>query len=744
MDLIEQALKSNFGHTTFRPGQRQIVDMVLAGRDMLVLMPTGGGKSLTYQLPALLRPGLTVVISPLIALMQDQVERLEANGIPATFVNSSLAPAERARREQAAVRGDYKLLYVSPERLLGESFLALLNRVAAGPGIALFAVDEAHCVSEWGHDFRPEYRQLSRVRRHFPTVPMLALTATATERVRQDILTQLQLKEPYLHVASFNRPNLFYDVRAKHKHSYAELVSLLREIGGSAGNAPVIIYCQSRRSVEQLSERLSRDGIRALPYHAGLSPEERTEYQSRFIRDDVPVLVATIAFGMGIGKPDVRAVIHYDLPRSLESYYQESGRAGRDGDPARCVIFFAYGDRAKIEFMIAQKSEPQEQRVAREQLAQVTAYCEGTVCRRTTLLAYFGEEAPGENCGACDVCLGQRAAPEDRTVDAQKFLSAVAKTGQRFGMRHVADVLRGANTQRILSNNHHQLSVYGIGRDHSAAEWQRIGRALAQQGLVDSWSGEAGNYPILRLNPASWEVLRSQRRVEIVPMPPTGRDSHDGREGRRAPEEALNPVRQQLFAELRALRREIAEEEDVPAYIVFSDASLRSMALACPRTLDAFARVPGVGSRKLAAYGERFVRAISSFCDMRGISTEPEQPVSPVSQPARERERQRTTATKESTTQATLRIYRAGFSVEQIAIARNMTQGVIANHLCQLIQEGEEIDVTNLMPSDHYRRIADAFAEVGFTALKPVKEIVGEDISYPEIHLVRAALQRNE
>jgi ATP-dependent DNA helicase RecQ len=744
MDLIEQALKSNFGHTTFRPGQRQIVDMVLAGRDMLVLMPTGGGKSLTYQLPALLRPGLTVVISPLIALMQDQVERLEANGIPATFVNSSLAPAERARREQAAVRGDYKLLYVSPERLLGESFLALLNRVAAGPGIALFAVDEAHCVSEWGHDFRPEYRQLSRVRRHFPTVPMLALTATATERVRQDILTQLQLKEPYLHVASFNRPNLFYDVRAKHKHSYAELVSLLREIGGSAGNAPVIIYCQSRRSVEQLSERLSRDGIRALPYHAGLSPEERTEYQSRFIRDDVPVLVATIAFGMGIGKPDVRAVIHYDLPRSLESYYQESGRAGRDGDPARCVIFFAYGDRAKIEFMIAQKSEPQEQRVAREQLAQVTAYCEGTVCRRTTLLAYFGEEAPGENCGACDVCLGQRAAPEDRTVDAQKFLSAVAKTGQRFGMRHVADVLRGANTQRILSNNHHQLSVYGIGRDHSAAEWQRIGRALAQQGLVDSWSGEAGNYPILRLNPASWEVLRSQRRVEIVPMPPTGRDSHDGREGRRAPEEALNPVRQQLFAELRALRREIAEEEDVPAYIVFSDASLRSMALACPRTLDAFARVPGVGSRKLAAYGERFVRAISSFCDMRGISTEPEQQVSPVSQPAREREQQRTTATKESTTQATLRIYRAGFSVEQIAIARNMTQGVIANHLCQLIQEGEEIDVTNLMPSDHYRRIADAFAEVGFTALKPVKEIVGEDISYPEIHLVRAALQRNE
>ena len=737
MDSIEQALKSHFGHTTFRPGQRQIVDTVLAGRDTLVLMPTGGGKSLTYQLPALLRPGLTVVISPLIALMQDQVERLEANGIPATFVNSSLTPNEQARREQAVVRGDYKLLYVSPERLLGERFLALLSRVAAGPGIALFAVDEAHCVSEWGHDFRPEYRQLNRLRRHFPAVPMLALTATATERVRQDILTQLHLNEPYLHVASFNRPNLFYDVRAKHKHSYAELVSLLREIGGSAGDAPVIIYCQSRRSVEQLSERLSHDGIRALPYHAGLAPEERTEYQSRFIRDDVPVLVATIAFGMGIGKPDVRAVIHYDLPRSLESYYQESGRAGRDGDPARCVIFYAYGDRAKIEYMIAQKSEPQEQQVAREQLAQVVAYCEGVTCRRATLLAYFGEESPGENCGACDVCLGTRAAPEDRTVDAQKFLSAVAKTGQRFGMRHVADVLRGANTQRILSNNHHQLSVYGIGQDHSAAEWQRLARALTQQGLVESWSGETGSYPTLRLNAASWEVLRGQRRVEIAPMPATGGDRRDGRVGRGVPEEALDPIRQQLFAELRTLRREIAGEENVPSFVVFSDASLRAMALLCPRTLDAFARVPGVGSRKLDAYGERFISAISSFCDTHGISAAPEYEASPV----RERERRRGTAAgKTSTMQETLRLYRAGMNVEQIASARQRAPSTIVGYLCQLIEEGEAIDVADFVPNDHYRRIADAFAEVGFAALTPVKEIVGEDISYAEIRLVRAAL----
>jgi ATP-dependent DNA helicase RecQ len=737
MDSIEQALKTHFGHTAFWPGQRQIVDMVLAGRDALVLMPTGGGKSLTYQLPALQRPGLTVVVSPLIALMHDQVERLEANGIPATFVNSALTPTERARREQAAARGDYRLLYVAPERLLGESFLALLDRVAAGPGIALFAVDEAHCVSEWGHDFRPEYRQLSRLRQRFPAVPMLALTATATERVRQDILAQLRLKEPYLHVASFNRPNLFYDVRAKHRHSYAELVSQLREIGGPAGDASIIIYCQSRRAVEQLSERLARDGIRAVPYHAGLAPEERTEYQNRFIRDDVPVLVATIAFGMGIAKPDVRAVIHFDLPRSLESYYQESGRAGRDGDPARCVIFFAYGDRAKIEYMIAQKSEPQEQQVAREQLAQVVAYCEGNTCRRAMLLAYFGEDASAENCGACDVCLGTLAAPEDRTVDAQKFLSAVAKTGQRFGMRHVADVLRGANTQRILSNNHHQLSVYGIGRDYPAAEWQRLGRALVQQGLVESWSGETGSYPVLRLNPASWEMLRGQRRFELAPMPPTGRESRDSR---RAPEEALDPERQELFAELRLLRREIAGEEDVPSFVVFSDASLRAMALLCPRTLDAFARVPGVGSRKLDAYGQRFVRAIDRFCEMHSLFAAPEQQMSP----AWERERRHgTAAAKTSTMQETLRLYRAGMSIEQIAAARQLTQDTIVTHLRKLIEEGEEIDVTDLVPDDHYRRIADAFAEVGLAALSPVKEIVSEDISYAEIRLVRAALQRN-
>ncbi|HET9980060.1 MAG TPA: RQC domain-containing protein, partial [Ktedonobacterales bacterium] len=337
------------------------------------------------------------------------------------------------------------------------------------------------------------------------------------------------------------------------------------------------------------------------------------------------------------------------------------------------------------------------------------------------------------------VCLGTRAEPEDRTVDAQKFLSAVAKTGQRFGMRHVADVLRGGNTQRILSNNHHQLSVYGIGRDYSAAAWQHLARALTQQGLVESWTGEIGGYPILRLNPASWEVLRGQRRVEVAPMPATGRDGRDGRLGRNAPEEELDPVRQQLYMELHGLRREIAEEEDVPVYIIFSNASLRAMALLCPRTLDAFGRVPGVGVRKLGAYGERFIRAIARFCDANDLTAAPVENT----RPRRERERRRKSTDKESTAMATLRLYRRGLDVEHIATARHLTQGVIVSHLCQLIEEGEAIDVADLVPADHYRRIADAFAEVGFAALKPVKDIVGDDIGYPEIHLVRAALQRN-
>ncbi|MBC8123536.1 MAG: DNA helicase RecQ, partial [Gemmatimonadaceae bacterium] len=548
--------------------------------------------------------GLTVVVSPLIALMHDQVDRLRDNGIAAAFINSSMSSQERARREQAALRGELKLLYVAPERLLSEGFLELLDRIKERVGLSLLAIDEAHCISEWGHDFRPEYRKIVQVRRRYPDLPVLCLTATATERVREDIVRQLALKDHYLHVASFNRPNLYYDVRTKDKRSFAELLGLLEE----DPQAPVIVYCQSRKSVEQLAERLSESGIKALPYHAGLGATERSEHQDRFIRDDVAVLVATVAFGMGIGKPDVRAVVHYDLPRNLEGYYQESGRAGRDGQPAKCILYFSHGDRAKVEYMIAQKSDLDEQRIARQQLNQVVAYAESTVCRRRIQLGYFGEALAGQNCGNCDNCLSP-VLTEDRTVDAQKLLSCVARCKERFGMRHIVDVLRGADTERIRARGHDQLSTYGIGKERGDDEWMRLGRALLHQGLLTETTD---GYPVLKLNPLAWEVLRGQRNVHIAaapvaqPKPPASPKQE--RAVTSTPD--LEPVDEILFQQLRQLRKRLADAQGVPPYVVFPDATLRAMAQQRPQSEAEFLAIPGVGQRKLDAYFADFTGAI--------------------------------------------------------------------------------------------------------------------------------------
>jgi ATP-dependent DNA helicase RecQ len=723
LEKIEQALKQYFGHESFRAGQREIIEYALAGYDAFVLMPTGGGKSLTYQLPALLMPGLTVVISPLIALMQDQVDRLRANGIAATFVNSTLSPDERLERERAALNGRLKLLYVAPERLVSGNFLSFLDQVERTVGLSLLAVDEAHCVSEWGHDFRPEYRQLGQLRTRYPHVPMMALTATATERVRQDILEQLRLRNPHVHIASFNRPNLYYEVKQKHKGSFGELVQLLREQPG----APIIIYCQSRRSVDELSEALRLNGLRALSYHAGMTNEQRREHQARFIRDDASVLVATIAFGMGIGKPDVRAVIHYDLPRNLEGYYQESGRAGRDGQAAQCIIFFNHGDRVKVEYMIGQKPDEQEQRIARQQLQQVVAYGESSACRRRVLLGYFGETLRGENCGNCDNCL-RPAASEDRTGDALKFLFCVAKTGQRFGIRQVIDVLRGANTQKIRDYRHDQLPIYGIGKELSADEWQRIGRALLHQGLLTETTD---GYPVLKLNALSWEVLRKERTVEIAaPIKPvqkrqTGSDDTL----------ALEPEEEELFQRLRALRKQIADDLGVPPYVVFPDMSLRNMAKRRPQSQSQFAQIPGVGSSKLAAYFEAFTKEIRDYCLSHNLKMSIETqrtsnvaPAPPVS--------------GGSTRHQTLALYRQGLSVEEIARERSLKPVTILNHLTELAEAGEAVDIDRLVRPEHYEVIVDALQQVGSDLLRPVKDFLGDEYSFEEIRLVRAAMRQ--
>ncbi len=724
MDNIEQVLKQYFGHESFRAGQREIITYALDGSDAFVLMPTGGGKSLVYQLPALLMRGLTVVISPLIALMQDQVDRMRANGIPATFVNSTLSSAERIERERAALRGAIKLLYVAPERLVSGNFLSFLDQVERTVGLSLLAVDEAHCVSEWGHDFRPEYRQLGQLRIRYPHVPMMALTATATERVRQDILEQLRLSDPHIHIASFNRPNLYYEVRPKNKASFGELVQLLRE----QPDAPVIIYCQSRKSVDELSESLRHNGIRALSYHAGMTNEQRSEHQSRFIRDDVSVLVATIAFGMGIGKPDIRAVIHYDLPRNLEGFYQESGRAGRDGQPAQCIIFFNHGDRVKVEFMIGQKTDEQEQRIARQQLQQMVAYSESSACRRRVILGYFGETLQGENCGNCDNCLSP-STTEDRTSDARKFLFTIAKTGQRFGFRQIIDVLRGANTQKIRDYHHDQLPIYGIGKDQSADEWQHIGRALIHQGLLTETTD---GYPVLRLNELSMEILRKERTVEIAaPIKAVQK-----RQVKSSDTFDLTASEEELFQRLRALRKQIADELNLPPYVVFSDMSLRYMAQRRPQSRSQFAQIPGVGSNKLAAYFEAFTDEIRDYCLSHNLKMGIEPQRTTIVTP--------TLATSVGTRQQTLALYQQGLDVEEIAMERNLKPITILNHLTELAEAGEAVDIDRLVQPEHYDVIVDALEQVGDNLLKPVKEFLGDEYSYEEIRLVRAAIRRSQ
>ena len=593
---LETYLKYFFGYDQFRPEQRKIIENALADQDLLVIMPTGGGKSLCFQLPALLKPGLMIVISPLIALMQDQVDALQDNGIGATYLNSSLSPKEVQEREKQIFENKIKLLYVAPERLLGDRFQDFFHRLITQIGVSAFAIDEAHCVSEWGHDFRPEYRQLSQLRQQYPQIPIFAFTATATKRVQKDIIDQLKLHKPSVHLTSFNRPNLYYEIIPKEKRSYEQLLKFIKTLKGSG-----IIYCMSRKMVDEISDRLQEDGIKALPYHAGMGDENRRMNQTQFIRDEVRIIVATVAFGMGINKPDVRFVIHYDLPRNLESYYQESGRAGRDNDPAKCLLFFSFGDLKKIEYIIQQKA-PSEQQKSRQQLRQIVDYSEGLACRRTIVLRYFGEDFPG-NCGNCDNCCYPKPL-EDWTIEAQKFLSCVARCQERFGMMHIIDVLRGSRKQKIEQYQHHLLSTYGIGKDRTLDEWKQLGVFLIHQGFLDETTD---GYSILKLNAYSWEILRKQRNVTIA-IRAKIKEKTDTRDNPRARDAEL------LFESLRSLRQRIAKSQGIAPYVVFGDSSLKLMAQSKPTTLEEFAAISGVGRYKLQQYGEQFVKEIRAFC----------------------------------------------------------------------------------------------------------------------------------
>jgi ATP-dependent DNA helicase RecQ len=594
-------LKTHFGFEQFRPLQEEIIRCVISQKDAFVLMPTGGGKSICFQLPALKMPGITLVISPLIALMKDQVDGLKANGIQAEFINSTLTRAKIDKIQTETRLGKVRILYAAPERLIMPEFQLFLHQIQ----VSLIAIDESHCISEWGHDFRPDYRNLKLLRNIFPDVPVMALTATATEKVREDIIYQLALDKAELFISSFNRPNLTYSVFPKRKDSYEHLVKIIQE----HKNESAIIYCFSRKDTEKLAQNLCKEGFKALPYHAGLESGERKGNQEKFIRDQAQIIVATIAFGMGIDKPDVRLVIHYHLPKSIEGYYQETGRAGRDGLPSKCVLFYSYGDKVKQEFFIRQIEDDHERKNAYHKLDQMVQYCQLSTCRRHHLLLHFGEEYKQDNCGGCDNCLSLNG-EFDATIISQKILSAIIRTGQIYGMSYILDVLCGTNNQNLIERNHHKLSVYGIVNDFSKEDLRYIFSQLLSRNLIIKSDDE---YPTFALTPNGNVFLQKREKLILPKLKSPAKLLSQG-------DNVKVECDQELFEELRLLRKKIADEKGVPAFVVFGDLALLQMAFYLPQSEESFSRISGVGNEKLKQYGKIFTEAIKSYARVNNLN----------------------------------------------------------------------------------------------------------------------------
>lgn len=712
----KNALQNVFGYEDFRPLQEDVISQVLNKEDALVIMPTGGGKSLCYQIPALIFDGLTIVVSPLISLMKDQVEQLRQYDIPAIYLNSSLSPEEYQQNIAQLKRKEVKLLYLAPETLLMPKTQELL----ANQQVDLFTIDEAHCISEWGHDFRPDYRQLTEVRKSFPDATCLALTATATPRVREDIKSILELDDSETFLASFDRKNLFLKVADK-DDPLEQTLDFLYTRKKQSG----IIYCFSRRQVEELYMELKKEGHSVKPYHAGLSKGVRARNQEAFIRDDVSIIVATIAFGMGIDKPNVRFVVHYDMPKNIESYYQQIGRAGRDGLRSDCLLLYSRSDKQKIQYFINQK-EGKEKEVAEKHLKDLMAYLETTDCRRTPLMKYFGEDYENEECGMCDNCLSVDAEVEDLTVHAQKFLSCVARTDQRFGAYYIADILRGSKSKKVLENGHDELSTYDIGKEWSKEQWILLGRMLVRQGYLS----REQNHGSLKLENKAKAVLDGQENVFGV-LDRT--DTVIGGEAiERTTSDVENEYDKDLFEQLRAKRKELADQQAIPPYTIFPDTTLMEMSFYFPQSQDSLLAVYGVGSAKQKKYGKDFLKIIKSYCEENDVEK-------------RQRSLQKKKKKKKSSGKKYVQVAEAfndGQSVEHLAEEHGVKQVTILKHLKTYHEKGNELRTEGIASASSLStrkrdEVLESMKKVGPEILKPVYEDLDKSIGYDELRVMQ-------
>ncbi len=709
-------LKKVFGYEEFRPLQAEIINSILKKKDTLVIMPTGGGKSLCYQIPALIFQGLTIVVSPLISLMKDQVDQLKAFGVNAVFLNSTLSHTQYRQNVALIKEKKAKILYLAPESLLKQNILQMLSTVH----VDCMAIDEAHCISEWGHDFRPEYRQLVQVRSRFPKAVCIALTATATQRVRDDIKKSLNFDESGEFIGSFNRENLFIQVVPK-ENPLGQVLKLIEAYKDQSG----IIYCFSRRQVDDLYEILEDRGYSVKPYHAGLSEKDRNGNQDLFIRDDVQIIVATIAFGMGINKSNVRFVIHYDLPKNIESYYQEIGRAGRDGLRSHCMLLFSYGDIHKINYFINEKDD-HEKRVATNHLNAMVRFSEAEECRRIPLLRYFGEEYSTKNCGMCDNCLEEKKEKSDITIPAQKFLACVKRTGERFGAQHIIDVLRGSQAKKVLKFGHQHLSTYGIGKEFSKKQWFHISRQLLHKALVV----QDMDYGSLILTEKAWDVFKGKQTI-------LGRilEEESDQTGDKEPDkEDPKDYDQDLFNLLRNKRKQIADLANVPPYVIFPDKTLVEMANFFPQSLDGLQDIHGIGDVKLEKYGQAFLDIILEYCNEHQIE---------------EKRNFRTKRTKEpSISDKKLRhhvvgdLYNSGQSIPDIMAKFKIKQVTVLGHLYKYLHDGHSLKSDAVIhqskaSSEQLSAALEAFGKLGTEFLKPAFDALDGKIDYEELQILR-------